>query len=128
MVTPFPSCQGGGEGRKCLLVVTPQKRRSVLVHVPPLDYFVAITTNFNFAPEDCIQREKEELKFSKQVQMKITFPSPIVLGAIYGEQCWKLNNFGENLNLKIFSLTAVSKCRLSSLLQDGNSSLAKRTD
>lgn len=63
--------------------------------------------------------------------MKITFASPIVLGAIYGEQCWWLNNFGENLYVISSFLTAVSKCRVSSgllLLQDGNSSLANRTD
>lgn len=55
--------------------------------------------------------------------MKITFASPIILGAVYREQCWWLNNFGENLSLKSSSLTAVSKYGLSSgllLLQDGN--------
>lgn len=57
--------------------------------------------------------------------------SSIVLGAIYGEQCYLPNNYGDNLNFKSSSLTAIARCMFSSgllLLQDGNYSLANRTD
>lgn len=61
--------------------------------------------------------------------MEAALGSPAALVAICGEQCCLPNNFGDNLNLRSSSLTAVARCVLSSgllVLRDGNYSLANR--
>lgn len=95
-----------------------------------LDYYKAIIRNFNFGLGNGINSKKRELKFKRQCTMEAALGSPAALVAICGEHCCLPNNFGDNLNLRSSSLTAVARCVLSSgllVLWDGNYSLANRT-